>query len=372
MSGEAPRFVKNPAFSAFSLFHTPPAAKKHIDGCPFQQPACPKYFGAGVVPEGVSEAQKGPRALRRQKLSKLWSVGTRKRAPRGGGFFPEISPFFRERLRGSFFLFLCRSFLAVFLGLVLVTEQAASSWPLLTARCSGHASQRWRRRLAFDLLPLLCSVSCNACSRVRPRIRAAVSRKFLSRRPCCVNAWSRRRRVPCACALQRVASRCLRTAFGCAIMAAVVLRQENVAVKRRRVFVKTPAHDVRVGSTNAAAHAGGAHGLGEERRRGRPPLGDVCASRSLYKTFFWSYRKWCVQRVASRSWDGSWPPPGVHALRAASHDARVAVLRAWAQHSTSHRSVKAWALAYWTGRLRTLTVLPWTQSPSGGVVLQCS
>jgi len=133
-------------------------------------------------------------------------------------------------------------------------------------------------------------------------------------------------------------------------MAAVVLRQENVAVKRRRVFVKTPAHDVRVGSTNAAAHAGGAHGLGEERRRGRPPLGDVCASRSLYKTFFWSYRKWCVQRVASRSWDGSWPPPGVHALRAASHDARVAVLRAWAQHSTSHRSVKAWALAYWTGK----------------------
>jgi len=269
-------------------------------------------------------------------------------------------------------LFLCRSFLAVFLGLVLVTEQAASSWPLLTARCSGHASQRWRRRLAFDLLPLLCSVSCNACSRVRPRIRAAVSRKFLSRRPCCVNAWSRRRRVPCACALQRVASRCLRTAFGCAIMAAVVLRQENVAVKRRRLFVKTPAHDVRVGSTNAAAHAGGAHGLGEERRRGRPLVGDVCASRSLYKTFFWSYRKWCVQRVASRSWDGSWPPPGVHALRAASHDARVAVLRAWAQHSTSHWSVKAWALAYWTGRLRTLAVLPWTQSPSGGVVLQCS
>ena len=61
MSGETPRFVKNPAFSAFAHFRAPRARKKHIDGCPFQQPACPKHFGAGVVPEGVSEAKKGPR-----------------------------------------------------------------------------------------------------------------------------------------------------------------------------------------------------------------------------------------------------------------------------------------------------------------------
>ena len=54
--------------------------------------------------------------------------------------------------------------------------------------------------------------------------------------------------------------------------------------------------------------------------------------------------------MASCTWDGSWPPPGVRALRAASHDARVAVLRAWAVHSTSRRSAKAWELAYWTGK----------------------
>ena len=53
VSGEALRFVEKPAFSVFSHYHAPRARKKHIDGCPCQQPACPKHFGAGVVPEGV-------------------------------------------------------------------------------------------------------------------------------------------------------------------------------------------------------------------------------------------------------------------------------------------------------------------------------
>ena len=74
-------------------------------------------------------------------MSKLWPVGTRKRAPRGG-FFPEISPFFRDLLRSSFFSFFCRSFFAVFVGVVLLTEQGACCWALSTARCFGHASQR--------------------------------------------------------------------------------------------------------------------------------------------------------------------------------------------------------------------------------------
>jgi len=132
-------------------------------------------------------------------------------------------------------------------------------------------------------------------------------------------------------------------------MAAVVLRPDNVAVKRRRLFGKTPPDDVCVGSSNGAAHAAAAPGLGEQRRRGRPPL-DVASGRVLYKTFFWSYGKWCLQRVACRSWDASWPPPGVRALRAASHDARLAVLHAWGQDTTTHGRVKAWAFAYWSGK----------------------
>ena len=158
-----------------------------------------------------------------------------------------------------------------------------------------------------DVLPLLYYVCWNGCTCVRPRIPAALSRQLLSRRACCVNACSRRRRVACACALQHVGSRCVRTAFGCAIVAAVVMRQDDVPVKRRRLFVKTPAHDVRVGTANAGARVGGGDGLREARRRGRPPVAEVLASRSVYKSFFWPYRKWCLQRVAARGM-----PRGLH------------------------------------------------------------
>jgi hypothetical protein len=111
-----PVFSKTLRFFLRFHFFTPPApAKKHIDGCPFQQPACPKHFGAGVIPEGVSEAQKGPPpGLSGAEKCQNYGPSVLGNEHLAAGFFPKFRPFFVTCCEARFPCFFAALFLHFF------------------------------------------------------------------------------------------------------------------------------------------------------------------------------------------------------------------------------------------------------------------